>query len=112
MACADALDKNQRLIVCAENAAGASFVVADNPTGDRHNSPSTTKKKLSTSHNGLTSVSVPFMSAGMIITINDSPANTKPNENFFGVDGCRLPSLIHNHANIGASITINNGSND
>src|SRR5699024_6698946 len=112
IACAEAFDKNQRLIVCAENAAGASFVVADKPTGDRHNSPRTTRKKLRTSHNGLTSVSVPYMSAGMIITINDRPASTNPNENFFGVDGCLSPSLIQNHAKTGANMTMNNGFND
>jgi len=39
MACADAVDRNHKLIVCAEKAAGANFVVIDNPAGDKQTSP-------------------------------------------------------------------------
>lgn len=39
MACADAVYKNHKLIVCAENAAGANFVVIDNPSAIKQTSP-------------------------------------------------------------------------
>ncbi|OJD69966.1 hypothetical protein BAU27_27835 [Bacillus sp. NH11B] len=54
MACADAVDKNHKLIVCAEKAAGANFVVIDNPAGDKQTSPITINKKLRTNQIGLT----------------------------------------------------------
>lgn len=45
--------KTHRIIVCAEKAAGANFVVVDKPTGDKQSSPKTTRKKLNTSHSGI-----------------------------------------------------------
>src|SRR5699024_5819983 len=109
---AAALDTIQRVMVCAENAAGASLVVADRPTGDKHNSPRPTKKKRRTDHNWLTKVTVTFMIAGMTMTKNETPANTKPSEKLDGIDGCRLPNFTHSQAKTGASITMNSGSND
>lgn len=111
IACAAAFVRNHILIVCAEKAAGASFVVTDKPTGDRHSSPSTTSRKLRTSQSGLTSASFPCI-AGNTIMINDNPAKIIPIENLTGVDGWRLPSFIQSHANIGAKMTTNNGFND
>src|SRR5947209_7355344 len=38
-----------------------------------------------------------------------SPTKSSPIENFAGLDGSRLPSLIHNHAKKGAKINTNSG---
>src|SRR6185312_14454669 len=43
---------------------------------------------------------------------NDSPVNNSPIANFVVVDGSRCPSLIHNHANAGASTITNNACTD
>src|SRR5699024_4744117 len=113
MPCAEALDRNQRLIVCAENAVGANLVVADKPTGDKHNSPSTTIKKLNNSHKGLAKVSVPLcIIAGMTIITKDNPPNISAKANILLVQGCLTPNVIHKVANTGASKMMNNGSND
>src|SRR5699024_11976199 len=91
---------NLRLIVCAENAVGANLVVADKPTGDKHNSPSKTIKKLNNSHKGLAKVSVPLcIIAGMTIITKDNPPNINPNANFLLVEGCLTPNFIHKFAN-------------
>src|SRR5699024_9883564 len=111
--CAEALDRNQRLIDCAENAVGANLVVADKPTGDKHNSLSTTIKKLNNSHQGLAKVSVPLcIIAGMTIITKDNPPNIRPNANFLLVERCLTPNFIHTDANTGASKMMNNGYSD
>lgn len=69
-------------MVCEEKAAGASFVVIDNPEGDKQTSPITIKKKLRTNHIGFTKEWVPLIKAGIIITKNDKPANSNPIANF------------------------------
>ena len=81
------MDRFHKLIIWAANAAGANFVDADKPTGDKQSSPSTTRKKLRTSQSGLTKLYVPLNTAGKIMTINESPAKINPKENFCGVLG-------------------------
>ena len=74
IACAAADAKNQRAIVCPAKAAGANFVVADNPTGDSNNSPNTHRKIENTTHNGLTNVPSGVNTIAAIITKNETPA--------------------------------------
>src|SRR5437879_5790430 len=109
MPCAAASDRNHKDIICDANAAGASLVVADRPTGDRNNSPMITITKLPTSHNGLASTLVPLIRPGPIMNTYDNPASIRPNENLRGVDGARSPSRVHTATNTGASSTIASG---
>lgn len=99
-------------MVCALNALGANFVVTDSPTGDINNSPITTRKKLSTSHQGLTKAVPPERNAGITMTMNENPEKNNANENLTGVEGWRVPSFIQIQANKGAIVIINKGFND
>ena len=61
--------------------------MALNPTGDKHISPTITRKKLRTNHHGLTKVSTPFNNAGMTNITKERPAKTIPIENLMVVEG-------------------------
>src|SRR5699024_9861921 len=87
-------------------------VVADSPTGDKHNSPIVTKKKKPISHKGLANVFVPFKRPGIVNNKNEQPAKNIPIVNLIGVDGCLSPSFAHNAAKTGAKTTINMGLTD
>src|SRR5690625_5954302 len=97
MACADAFDRYQTLIVCDAKAAGANFVVADAPTGDKNNSPNVTSKKLNTSHIGLIA-DPPDALNGITISKKDAPARITPIENFTGVLGCFFLLFVYINA--------------
>src|SRR5699024_12760192 len=111
--CAESLNMNQILIVCEKNAVSTNLSVDKKPTGDKHNTLSTTIKKLNNSHKGLAKVSVTLcIIAGMTIITKDKPPNISPNANFLLDEGCLTPNFIHKIANTGASKMMNNGSND
>ena len=92
--------------------AGASFVVADKPTGDSNNSPNTTKKNDNTTHNGLINSPGSAIKIGINMTKNEAPEKNSAIANFFGVAGPRLPSFVQRIANNGAKAMMNNGFND
>src|SRR5699024_5915225 len=105
MACAEAFDRYQTLIVCDAKAAGASFVVAYHQTEHKNHSPNVTSKKLNTSHIGLIA-DPPDALNGITISKKDAPARITPIENFTGVLGCFFPHFVHMTANNGAKNTI------
>ena len=111
IACAAAEAKNHNAIVCPAKAAGASFVVADKPTGDNNNSPITTKKNDATTHSGFTKPE-PAKTIATIIIKNEAPEKNNDNENFIGVDGPRSPNFVHINANNGAIKMMNIGLSD
>src|SRR5690349_14528488 len=83
--------------------AGASLVIALNPTGLRSSSPIVCSRYVIVNHIGLT---CPPWRAGIIRIANPAATKMSDQANFAGLDGSlpTSPRRSHNHANTGASI--------
>src|SRR5678815_2314574 len=77
--------------------------MADNPTGLRHSSPIVCRRYVVISHPALTRPPPAANWAAGIRIANPAARKNRPRANLLGVDGSRLPSLSHSHANAGAS---------
>src|SRR5699024_6794968 len=95
---------------------GASFVIADNPTGLSANSPSVSSNKLPTNHKGEASAPslVKILFEANIINEKPAAVSNIPSANLTILFGSRprLASLIQTILTMGASNKINNGFND
>src|SRR6202046_3218337 len=98
--------KNKPIIIPATRA-GASFVMALNPTGLRHISPAVCRKYVPVNHHGETSAPIIADLAGGIRSAKAIAPNSRPQANFAGLEGSRLPNATHSHANTGARIITN-----
>src|SRR5262245_56626938 len=70
---------------------GASLVVVLRPTGLKQSSPTVWQKSTPTSHHGPTLSALPNSSEAITNNTAPNPTNTRPNENFAGLDGWRSP---------------------
>src|SRR5262245_32371602 len=90
-------------IITPPNRAGASFVIADNPTGLKHSSPMVCSRYVRISHIGLTLIPASADTAGGTSIKKPKPTNSSPSANFAATLGSRGPIFIHNIENSGAS---------
>src|ERR1700733_8331677 len=98
------IETKNKPIINPATRAGASFDIALNPTGLRHISPTVCKKYVLVNHHGETNEPRIAALAGGTRIANAIPPNSNAPTNFAGLDGSRLPSAIHSHANSGARI--------
>src|SRR6266849_2866942 len=102
------IDTNHSPIIIPATRAGASFVIALNPTGLRHISPAVCRKYVPVSHHGETNPPVIATLAGGTRIANAIAPKTNAKANFDGLDGSRLSKAIHSHAKTGARIITKN----
>lgn len=97
---AAALGAGHSPIIWVTNAAGASCVVTERPTGESRISPTVMTAKPPKSHSGL---HLPGCTAGTTSITYESPAGTSPRPNLTGTEGARGAARTHSTAKSGLS---------